>query len=125
MTHTYGPYSATQIAGSLVYTAGQIGAVKGKAAPDITAQTKQALKNLKSILEDAGSGLEHVVKTTVFLTNMTHFEQMNKVYSEVFAEAGCSPARSCVGVSELPRVADRPLLVEIEAVALKRKDTAQ
>lgn len=125
MTHTYGPYSATQRAGDIVYTAGQIGAVKGKAAPDITAQTKQVLKNLKAVLEDAGSGLEHVVKTTVFLTNMAHFEQMNKVYSTVFSEAGCSPARSCVGVVELPRVADRPLLIEVEAVALARKETQQ
>lgn len=115
---TYGPYSPAVRAGNLVYTAGQVGAVGGKAAPDIAAQTEQALANLASVLAAAGSSLGRVVKTTVFLTDMRHFEQMNAVYGAVFASAGCTPARSCVAVAELPPVADRPLMVEIEAIAL-------
>lgn len=125
MTQTYGPYSPAQTASGLVYTAGQIGATKGKAAVGIIAQTKLALKNLAAVLEDAGSSMSNVVKTTVYLADIKHFDQMNQVYAVVFGEAGCSPSRSCVAVAELPRVADKPLLVEIEAVAsLIQKDTA-
>jgi 2-iminobutanoate/2-iminopropanoate deaminase len=118
---TYGPYSPFRVAGEFVYTSGQIGAVKGKAEPDIRSQVKQALSNIESVLKDAGSGLEHVVKTTVFLTDMKHYASMNEVYAEVFEGAGAAPARTCVAVAELPRVADNPLLVEIEAVALLRE----
>ena len=115
---TYGPYSPFQQAGNLVFTAGQVGAQDGKAPEDIAAQTKLALANLGNVLADAGSGLDLVVKTTVFLTDMSLFEQMNYAYQEVFSQHGSRPARSTVAVKELPRVADKPLLVEIEAVAL-------
>lgn len=114
---TYGPYSSYQVANGLVYTAGQIGATKGKTAPDITAQTNQAIRNLAAVLKSAGSGLDKVIKTTVYLTHMDHFEAMNKAYAAAFAEAGTAPARTTVGVQELPRVANVPLLIELEAVA--------
>jgi 2-iminobutanoate/2-iminopropanoate deaminase len=119
MTTTYGPYSPFQQAGNFVYTAGQVGAIKGKAAADIAQQTKLALKNVATTLELAGYHLKDVVKVTVFLTNMKYFAAMNEVYREVFAQAGSQPARSTVEVSGLPTVADKPLLVEIEVVAYK------
>jgi 2-iminobutanoate/2-iminopropanoate deaminase len=121
MSKTYGPYSAFRVAGSLVYTAGQIGAVKGRTKPEVKYQVKRALENLTSVLSEAGCGLHDVVKTTVFLTDMKHYADLNEVYAEVFDAAGTAPARTCVAVAELPRVADYPLLVEIEAVALLRE----
>lgn len=114
---TYGPYSPYQQANGFVYTSGQIGAVNGKASKDVKEQVKQALANLKNVLESAGTDMSHVVKTTVFLTNMSHYADMNEVYAEAFTQAGSSPARTTVAVAELPRVADTVLLVEIEAVA--------
>lgn len=119
MNKTYGPYSSSQEIGDLIFTAGQIGAKDGIAPSDITAQTKLALENLGNVLSDAGASLTTVVKTTVFLTDMTHFEEMNTIYSTIFETAGSRPARSTVAVKELPRVADNPLLIEIEAVAYK------
>jgi 2-iminobutanoate/2-iminopropanoate deaminase len=122
MSQVYGPYSPWRVENGVVYTSGQVGAVKGKAQPDITAQVQQALDNLRSVLEEAGSGLDKVVKTTVFLTSMSHYAAMNEVYAAVFEQAGAAPARTCVAVAELPRVADHPLLVEVEAVALLREE---
>lgn len=118
---TYGPYSPFRVANGFVYTAGQIGAVKGKAEKEVKSQVKQTLDNLAGVLEEAGSGLADVVKTTVFLANMSDYAAMNEVYAAVFEKAGAAPARTCVAVAELPRVADNPLLVEIEAVALLRE----
>lgn len=115
---TYGPYSPYQKVNGFVFTAGQVGASKGKASTDVKAQVKQALQNLQDVLEQAGTSLSHVVKTTVFLTDMKHFEAMNEVYAKQFEIAGASPARTTVAVTELPRVADHKLLVEIEAVAV-------
>lgn len=110
-----GPYSQAIRTDSMIYTAGQIGfepstmeIVKG----GIEAETRQALTNLKNILEAAGSGLEHVVKTLVFLQDMADFPKMNAIYTEYFPEN--PPARSTVQVAALPKSA----LVEIEAVAL-------
>ena len=120
-TKTYGPYSPFRVAGDFVYTSGQIGAVRGKAEPDIRSQVKQALENLEGVLAEAGANLGDVVKATVFLTDMKHYASMNEVYAAVFEKAGAAPARTCVAVAELPRVADHPLLVEIEAVALLRE----
>ncbi|PID99389.1 reactive intermediate/imine deaminase [Candidatus Saccharibacteria bacterium] len=124
MSQAYGPYSPCRVANGFVYSAGQIGAVEGKAPADVQSQVRQALKNLADVLEEAGSGLDMVVKTTVFLTDMSHYAAMNEVYAAEFTKAGVAPARSCIAVAELPRVADRPLLVEIEAVALLREYTA-
>lgn len=110
-----GPYSQAIKTDTMVYTAGQIGfepstmeIVKG----GVEAETRQALTNLKNILEAAGSGLEHVVKTLVFLQDMADFPKMNAIYTEYFPEN--PPARSTVQVAALPKGA----LVEIEAVAL-------
>jgi 2-iminobutanoate/2-iminopropanoate deaminase len=110
-----GPYSQAIIAGGLVYCSGQtpldpetMQMIEGEIEP----QTRQALANLKAILEQAGSGLQKVVKTTVFLKNFRDFERMNAVYAEVFGSH--RPARSTVEVSRLPKDA----LVEIECVAV-------
>ncbi|NIN69219.1 MAG: reactive intermediate/imine deaminase [Anaerolineae bacterium] len=111
-----GPYSQAVIAGDLVFTAGAIaldpdtGELVGD---DVTEQTGQVIRNLESILEEAGSSLYQVVKTTVFLTDMKNFAEMNAVYSEFFGEN--PPARSTVEVGPLARGA----LVEIEAIAVR------
>jgi 2-iminobutanoate/2-iminopropanoate deaminase len=110
-----GPYSQGIRAGDLIFTAGQLGIVPGTtefAGPDIESQTRQALKNLKAVLEAGGSCLENAVKTTVFLADMGEFARMNAVYAEFFPED--PPARSAVQVAALP-LGGR---VEIEAVAL-------
>jgi 2-iminobutanoate/2-iminopropanoate deaminase len=100
--------------GDFIFTAGQLGIVPGTkdfAGPDIEAQTRQALENLKAVLEAAGSCLEHAVKNTVFLADMGEFARMNAVYSEYFAEK--PPARSAIQAAALP-LGGR---VEIESVA--------
>ena len=108
-----GPYSQAIAANGLIYTSGQIpidpatGAIE---APDITGQARQAIHNLAAVLEAAGSGLDRVVKTTCFLTDINDFAVFNEIYAELFPG---KPARSCVEVSKLPKGA----LVEIEAVA--------
>jgi len=110
-----GPYSAGIKAGPYVYTAGQLGldpASGDFVEGGIEAQTRQALENLKAILEAAGSSLDKVVKTTVFLLDMNDFGAMNGVYGEFFTQD--FPARSAVQVARLPKDG----LVEIEAVAL-------
>ncbi|MBI4759644.1 MAG: RidA family protein [Chloroflexota bacterium] len=110
-----GPYSQAIRTENLVFTAGQIGlnpATMELVEGGIQAQTRQALTNLKHVLEAADSGLNFVVKTTVFLQSMDDFAAMNAVYAEFFAEN--PPARSTVAVAALPKGA----LVEIECVAL-------
>lgn len=117
MTKTYGPYSPYQTTEDLIFTAGHVGAVDGKAHNDISRQTKTALDNLSETLSSARSSLKQVLKTTVYLVDMGDFEAMNKVYAQVFSSLDCKPARSTIAVKELPRIADSPLLIEIEAVA--------
>jgi 2-iminobutanoate/2-iminopropanoate deaminase len=110
-----GPYSQGIRAGDLIFTAGQLGIVPGTkefAGPDVESQARQALNNLKAVLEAGGSCLEHVLKTTVFLADMGEFARMNAVYAEFFP--GDPPARSAVQAAALP-LGGR---VEIEAVAL-------
>lgn len=110
-----GPYSQAIAAGNFIYTSGQIpiNPVSGIVdALDIESQTRQALENLKNVLEASGSRLSKIIKTTVFIKNMNDFSQINKVYSEYFT--GTYPARSCVEVSRLPK----DVLIEIEAVAI-------
>ncbi|MDR0689453.1 MAG: RidA family protein [Spirochaetaceae bacterium] len=108
-----GPYSQAVVSGALVFTSGQIplspetGQVVGAS---VTEQTEQVIKNLKAVLEAAGSDLLRVVKTTCFLADMNDFSAFNEVYAKYFTE---KPARSTVAVRELPR----KVLVEIEAVA--------
>jgi 2-iminobutanoate/2-iminopropanoate deaminase len=110
-----GPYSVANRTGSLVFTAGQLGLdpVTNDFAPGgIEAETRQALTNLKHVLEAAGSSLELVVKTTVFLRDMGEFARMNAVYAEFFAAN--PPARSTVQVAALPRGG----AVEIEVIGV-------
>ena len=110
-----GPYSAGVRAGEFVYTAGQLGIDPTSGAfveGGIEAETRQALTNLKAVLEAAGTLLENVVKTTVFLRDMNDFTAMNGVYAEFFTAN--FPARSAVQVARLPKDA----AVEIEAVAM-------
>ena len=111
-----GPYSQAIAVGHLVYTAGQVALDKntGKLVEGgIQEQTKQALENLQAVLEAAGSSVQNVVKTTVFLHSIGDYAAMNEVYAQYFS--GSSPARSAVEVAALPLGA----LVEIEAVALR------
>ena|SRR5689334_10005845 len=110
-----GPYSQAIRTDTMLYTAGQVGfdpATGDVVAGGIKEQTRQALTNMKNILEAGGSSFKNVVKTTVFLKNMSDFAEMNGVYAEFFTEQ--PPARSTVEVAALPKGA----LVEIEAVAL-------
>jgi 2-iminobutanoate/2-iminopropanoate deaminase len=110
-----GPYSQAIRAGGFVFASGQIPIdpatgefVKG----GVGEQTEQVLKNLKAVLEAAGSGLDMIVKTTVFLADMKEFAEMNQAYAKFFSDA--PPARATVAALGLPRDAR----VEIEAVAL-------
>jgi len=108
------PYNQAVKAAGLVFVAGQLGLVPGEKAPvdGITAQTEQVLQNLRAILEEAGTGLDRLVKTTVFLQNLDDFAAMNEVYAAHVGDA--PPARSTVEVAKLPSGA----LVEIEAIAV-------
>jgi 2-iminobutanoate/2-iminopropanoate deaminase len=109
-----GPYSQAIRAGDLVFTAGQLGAdpASGElAGPDAAAQAERALENLRAILEAAGSGLDRLVKVTVFLVDIGDWPAVNEVYARVVPQP--FPARSAFAVRELPRGAR----VEIEAVA--------
>ena len=110
-----GPYSVAVKAGPFLFCSGQLGLVPETGniiEGGIEAETRQACKNIKSVLEAAGSGLENVVKTTVFLRDMNEFAKMNAVYGEFFGEQ--SPARSAVQAAALPKFA----AVEIEVIAL-------
>lgn len=111
-----GPYNQAVVTGHLVYTSGQIPvdpATGQVVAGDIKAQTEMVLKNVQAILEAAGSGLDRVVKTTVFIKDMNDFAAMNEVYGRFFADKAAAPARSTVEVARLPK----DVRVEIEAVA--------
>ena len=110
-----GPYSQAVKAGAFLYTAGQIALdpATGKMVDnDIVLQTKRVLLNLQAILEAAGTSLDRVVKTTVFIQDMGQFGAMNEVYGQFFGDQ--PPARSTIEVAALPLGA----LVEIEAIAL-------
>ncbi|MBI5150212.1 MAG: RidA family protein [Candidatus Omnitrophica bacterium] len=110
-----GPYNQAVVVGNLVYTAGQIPldpATGQMVGADAGEQAQQVLKNLKAVLDAAGSSFSKVVKTTVFLKDLNDFNAMNEVYARHFDSAG-APARSTVQVARLPKDS----LVEIEAVA--------
>jgi len=109
-----GPYSQAVVANGIVYTSGQIaltpeGIMLGE---DVVIQTKQVLQNLKAVLEEAGSSMDLVVKTTIFIDSMDDFAVINEIYEEAFGSH--KPARATVAVKTLPKNA----LVEIDAVAL-------
>ena len=107
------PYNQAVKAGGLVFVAGQVGLAPGETGPTggIAEQTDQALRNVGAILEAAGSGLDRLVKTTVFLQHFDDFAAMNEVYARHVGDR--PPARSTVEVAKLPSGA----LVEIEAIA--------
>ena len=110
-----GPYEQAIKWGGLLFTSGQIALdpVTGTLNDgDISAQTRQVLENLKAVLEAGGSSLNHVIKATVYLTDLNSFVKMNEVYAEYLGEV--KPARSTVGVATLPRGAS----VEIDLVAI-------
>lgn len=112
-----GPYSQAIETGNMVFTSGVIpvdpktGEICGTEAAE---QAEQAFNNLKALLEESGSGIEKVVKTTVFIKNMDDFSKINEVYSKHFRKP--YPARSCVEVARLPK----DVLIEVEAVAEKK-----
>jgi 2-iminobutanoate/2-iminopropanoate deaminase len=110
-----GPYSQAIRAQGLVFTSGQVAidpATQQVISGDISAQTDRVLKNLESILQASGSGLEKVLRCTVFLKSMGDFGAMNEVYGRYFKQS--PPARSTVEVARLPK----DVLVEIDVIAL-------
>jgi len=110
-----GPYSQAIRANGFVFVSGQVAidpATQQVVSGDVAVQTDRVLKNLSAILKAAGSGLEKVVRSTVFLKNMADFAAMNEVYGRYFTST--PPARSTVEVARLPK----DVLVEIDAIAL-------
>lgn len=110
-----GPYSQGIILQNMVFTSGQlpINPETGEMPETIEEQTRQSLENVKAIIEEAGSCLENVIKTTVFLSDMNNFTKMNEVYKQFFSAD--YPSRSAIEVARLPKDA----LVEIEVIAYK------
>ena len=111
-----GPYSQAIVAGNTVYVSGQLGLdpSTGQFAGDTAAeQAVQIFENIKAILEEAGSDMDHIVKTTCFMKNMEDFGSVNEVYAQYLSE-GSYPARSAVEVAALPKGG----LVEIETIAI-------
>lgn len=108
-----GPYSQAVVANGFAYVSGQlpINAADGSMPEDIKAQTAQSIENIKAILAEVGATLDNVVKSTVFLADMSLFGPMNEVYNEYFSQP--YPARCAFAVKELPKQA----LVEIEVIA--------
>ena len=110
-----GAYSQAIVAGDFVFVSGNlpINPATGKMPEDIKEQAKQALDNIKVVLEEAGTGMNKVVKATIFLADITDFAAVNEIYSTYFTAP--YPARSCVAVRDIPRGAK----VEIEVIAAK------
>jgi len=110
---TAAPYSQGFVAGGFVFTAGQVGKnlKTGEMPEGVADQTRQSLENIKAILEAAGASMDDIVKTTVFLTDMAYFEEMNDAYVTFFEKN--PPARSTVQV----KLASDAFKVEIEAIA--------
>ncbi|MBL0708208.1 MAG: RidA family protein [Sulfurimonas sp.] len=109
-----GPYSQAIVANGMVYTSGQIALTPDGTMleDDVAVQTKQVLSNLKAVLQEAGSSMSRVVKTTIFIASMDDFGVINEIYEEAFGSH--KPARATVAVKTLPKNA----LVEIDAIAL-------
>lgn len=110
-----GPYSQAVEVNGMVYTSGQIpvNPKTGEIPEGIEAQAEQVMRNVKNLLEAAGTDIERVVKTTVFIKDMGDFENVNTIYAKYFT--GECPARSCVEVARLPK----NVLIEMEAIAIK------
>lgn len=109
-----GPYSQAVKKDKMIFVSGQmpVNPRTGEISEDIKEQTKQSLTNVKEIVEEAGASLDNIVKTTVFLKDLSHFSAVNEIYGEFFE--GIYPARSCVEVSRLPK----DVGIEIEAIAI-------
>ena len=110
-----GPYSQAIRAGEWLFLSGQIPvdpATGEVAGTDVRTQARQVLKNIQAVLAEAGTTVQSVVKTTVFLKDLQDFQAFNEEYAKVFASE--APARSCVEIARLPK----DVLVEIEAIAL-------
>lgn len=109
-----GPYSQAVIAGNMVFVSGQIPVdpKTGNIPENIVDQARQALTNLGEVLKAAGSGLDKAVRVTVFITDISAFTDVNKVYAEFFSEP--YPSRSCVEVSKLPK----GVKIEIDAIGI-------
>lgn len=117
MSTPVGPYTPIVAVGDLLYTSGQVGIADGAlVGDDLESQLRQVFVNLRTVLDSQGAKLDHVFKTTVFLTTMDHYSAMNEIYVEEFGDN--RPARSAVAVAELPIGA----LVEIEAIATRPRD---
>ncbi|MEB3229270.1 MAG: RidA family protein [Synechocystis sp.] len=111
-----GPYNQAIAANGFLFVAGQIALdpqTMTIVAEDVQGQTTQVMKNLEAILKEAGCEWKHIVKTTVFLSDMNNFATVNAIYAQYFDEA-IAPARACVEVSRLPK----DVLVEIDCVAV-------
>ncbi len=111
-----GPYSQAILVGNWLYTSGQVGldpATGELVSSDFGAQVRRAFENLKAVIAAAGMDFRHVVKATVYLTDMSHFQTLNGIYAEVMGDH--KPARSTVAVAALPKSA----LVEIDLIAVK------
>lgn len=110
-----GPYSQAIEAGGIVFVSGQlpINPATGEMPQTAEEQARQSLENMKNILAEAGLSMDNIVKTTVYLSDMSYFADMNKVYATYFS--GDFPARSAFAVKELPKQA----LVEIECIAVR------
>jgi 2-iminobutanoate/2-iminopropanoate deaminase len=108
-----GPYSQAYVANGFVFASGQIpvNPADGTVSEGIAAQAEQSCRNVKAIVEAAGSSMDRVVKTTCFLADMADFAAFNEVYAKYFTSR---PARSCVAVKDLPK----GVLCEVEAIAL-------
>ncbi|MBQ7564429.1 MAG: RidA family protein [Lachnospiraceae bacterium] len=110
-----GPYSQAIEVNGMIFTSGMIPVIPatGEVVEGLENQAKQALSNLKALLKASGSGMDKIVKTTVFIKNMDDFAAINEIYASFFE--GAYPSRSCVEVARLPK----DVLLEIEAIALK------
>ena len=110
-----GPYSQAIEVNGVIYTSGMIPVIPetGEVVEGIEAQARQALSNVRALLESQGSGMEQIIKTTVFIKNMDDFAKVNEVYASFFKSD--FPARSCVEVARLPK----DVLIEVEAIAWK------
>ena len=110
-----GPYSQAIDVGDMIFTSGiiPVDPQTGEIKTEVKEAAAQAFSNLKHLIEDAGSDMDHVVKTTVFIANMEDFAQINEVYAQYFTEP--YPARSCVEVARLPK----DVLLEVEAIVAK------
>ncbi len=108
-----GPYSQAVVSGNMVYASGQIpvNPATGEIPEGVEAQANQAFTNVKNLLAAAGTSIDKVVKTSVFIQNMDDFGKINEIYANYFTEP--YPARSCVEVAKLPK----GVLLEVEAVA--------